>query len=491
MLRTVQRQRVAPARSGGCARQRAATALVAFAGLAVASLAPVAVWPRAALARDDAKVGAITALNRRAIEAYENLDFDEAEKLLRQALVLGESAGLTRQTVHARTCVTLGIVLYGGFKKRDAAKQLFRTALQIAPDIKLSRALANPQIQQIFDEAIQELTSSEGRPSGGAESKDDVQLVHDAARSGLNGQPLSLEAWVTGGSGHELVVVNYRAAGAPEYAELKMERRPGGRFEGAIPASAMAGRQLEYFVELRRADGTRLSSRGSSHDPMLVALEGETAAASATSMAGPSVIDQRSSTTGDERRFVFALLAGTGAGWANGNGEVHGDHVTSAGVAWSELGHLAPQIGYFVTPRLMLAVQGRVQLVSGASSYAGGVEACPPTGTCAAAKAAFAGFAKAAWFTSAPTQRVRPYVAFSLGGGTIRYVSKVNGDPQLCGNAPCKDTVGAGPLLGGPGAGVSYRVADAVRLVLGVELLAAAPNFTFDLDVNAGVSFQL
>jgi hypothetical protein len=489
MTRTVRRQRVAPALSGGGARQRAAVTLVAFAGLAFAGLAPVALWPRAAMARDDAKVGAITGLNRRAIEAYENLDFDEAERLLRQALALGESAGLTRQTVHARTCVTLGIVLYGGFKKRDAAKQLFRTALQIAPDIKLSRGLANPQIQQIFDEAIQELASNELHPPGGGESTDDVQLVHDAARSGMHGQPLSLEAWVTGGSGREQVVVSYRATGAPGYSEVKMERRPGGRFEGAIPASAMVTRQLEYFLEVRRADGTRVSSRGSYQDPMLVALAGEAGADSGTS--GPTVLDQKSSTTSDERRFVFALLAGTGAGWADGTGEVHGDHVSTAGVAWSELGHLAPEIGYFVTPRLMLAVQGRLQLVSGASSYMAGVQSCPPTGTCAAARGAFAGFAKAAWFPSAPTQRLRPYVAFSVGAGTIRYVSKVNSDPQLCGNASCKDTIGAGPLLGGPGGGLSYRVANAVNLVLGIELLAAAPTFTFDVDLNAGVAFQL
>ena len=36
---------------------------------------------------------------------------------------------------------------------------------------------------------------------------------------------------------------------------------------------------------------------------------------------------------------------------------------------WARVAHLAPQIGYFVTPNLMIGVQGRFQLVTGAKDY--------------------------------------------------------------------------------------------------------------------------
>ena len=109
-------------------------------------------------------VGAITLLNRKAIEAYQELNFDEAQRLLRQALDLGEARGLSQHPIRARTCVNLGMVLVGGFKDREQAIKLFHQALQISPEIRLSRAMANPQIQEVFDEAVRRL-ASEPAPS--------------------------------------------------------------------------------------------------------------------------------------------------------------------------------------------------------------------------------------------------------------------------------------------------------------------------------------
>ena len=59
----------------------------------------------------------------------------------------------------ARTYINLGIVLVGGYKDREQAIKMFREGLQISPEIRLSRALANPQIQEVFDEAVRRLSS--------------------------------------------------------------------------------------------------------------------------------------------------------------------------------------------------------------------------------------------------------------------------------------------------------------------------------------------
>jgi hypothetical protein len=56
-------------------------------------------------------------------------------------------------------------------------------------------------------------------------------------------------------------------------------------------------------------------------------------------------------------------------------------------------------------------------------------------------------------------------------------------------NQQCKDSVVAGPLLAQVGGGISYKLADNVALVLAVNSQVAAPKFTLNFDLNAGVGF--
>jgi len=71
--------------------------------------------------RDSAVVGKITLLNRKAVDAYQHLEFETAVRLLNEALELSERSGLTMHPIRARTFVTLGIVTLGGLKQRDQA----------------------------------------------------------------------------------------------------------------------------------------------------------------------------------------------------------------------------------------------------------------------------------------------------------------------------------------------------------------------------------
>jgi hypothetical protein len=51
---------------------------------------------------------------------------------------------------------------------------------------------------------------------------------------------------------------------------------------------------------------------------------------------------------------------GGGVGWATGNGEVNSTNVVEpAGFAPSKLLHFSPEIGYFLSPELLLSVQFR------------------------------------------------------------------------------------------------------------------------------------
>ena len=434
--------------------------------------------------RDSATVGKITLLNRKAVDAYQHLEFETAVKLLNEALDVSERAGLTLHPIRARTFVTLGIVTLGGFKQRDQAIKYFHKALQIQPEVRLSAGLANPEIQAAFDEAIASLangTSDELPP--------EKALVHEPVHVGQVGRPVPITVLPDKDLGASALVLRYRAATASAFTDLPLQQGPSGAFEAAIPASATTGQQVVYFLEARRADGSVIVRRGSAADPMVVALVEETKPAVATT-GQPAPAKKASS------QFYFALLGGTGVGTVSGTGEETQNSVTSSGIAWTRAGQLAPEVGYFVTPRLRLGVQARLQLVTGATPYHvpnPALGECGSDNICSSSTGAFAGLLKATWLLVEPESAFQPYVSLAAGAGNIRHVAKVSSPPTCgsSGNEACMDTVAAGLGLFGPGVGFQYRVSDVVGLVVEIDGLVGAPHFTANADLNVGVAFQL
>jgi hypothetical protein len=462
---------------GGGAR-RGGRWLIAFALAAM-------LLPRPARAedRDSATVGKITLLNRKAVDAYQHLEFETAVKLLNEALEVSERAGLTLHPIRARTFVTLGIVTLGGYKQRDQAIKYFHKALQIQPEVRLSAGLANPEIQAAFDEAIVSLANG-----ASDELPPDKALVHEPVHVGQVGRPVPIRVLPDKDLGASVIVLRYRAATAAAFADLPLQKGPSGAFEAAIPASATTGQQVVYFIEARRADGSVIVRRGAAADPMVVALV--EAAKPAVAVTAPLARSARAS-----RRFYFALLGGTGVGTGSGTGEETRNSVVSSGIAWTRTGQLAPEIGYFLTPRFRLGVQARLQLVSGATPYHVPNAApgeCGSDNVCAPYKGAFAGLLKATWLLVAPESAFQAYVSLAAGFGNIRHVMKVS-SPPTCGSSgaeACLDTVAAGPALFGPGIGFQYRVSDGIGLVAEIDGLVGAPHFTANADLNVGVAFQ-
>jgi hypothetical protein len=436
--------------------------------------------------RDSATVGKITLLNRKAVDAYQHLEFETAVRLLNEALEVSERAGLTLHPIRARTYVTLGIVTLGGFKQRAEAIKYFRKALQIQPEVRLSPGLANPEIQAAFDEAIAGLGNG-----GSDELPPEKALVHEPVRVGQLGHAVPITVVPDKDLSASTIVLRYRPVTAPAFIDLPLQKDASGTFVGAIPSSATGEQQAVYFLEARRPDGSVIVRRGSAADPFVVALveASKPVAAVATPAEPPVAVAPKS--------FYFALLGGSGVGTASGTGEETRNSVTSSGVGWTRGGQLAPEIGYFVTPQLRLGVQVRLQLVTGATEFPLPSNAMPgECGTdhvCSPSKGAFAGLAKAAWSFLDPQGSFQPYVSLAAGGGYVRHVATVS-LPPVCGatrDQTCMDTVASGPVLFGPGVGLQYRLGDAVGVVAELNSLVGVPKLMVDLDLNVGVAFQL
>ena len=119
--------------------------------------------PRPAQAEEAEAIAKIKDLNKKAVDAYENLELEEARKFLMQALEISAAEGLNRHAVKATTHLNLGVVLVGGLKQRDTGIKQFRRALEIDPNLKVPKRLSNPEIQSAFDAA----TKGGGEPGDG------------------------------------------------------------------------------------------------------------------------------------------------------------------------------------------------------------------------------------------------------------------------------------------------------------------------------------
>jgi hypothetical protein len=488
-----------------------AGALIVLGSIAPLPLAPFGARPaRAALAEENAAIGKIALLNREAIEEYRKLNFDEAQRLLDQALDLAANAGLTQHPIRARTYVTLGVVSAGGLKRRDVAVRLFRKALQIQPEVMLSPELATPDVQAAFDEAVRGLSNEpkvERLPS--------ELLVHEPVTAGTRGDPITIAVTPDEGLHSERVMLAYRAAGASAFSKIKMQKQSDGVFEAIIPAPATAGSQIAYYIEARDLDDKLVAARGSPIAPMVIALaprppgatpamvdsaaegaptDGTAASAPPVGATVAAVSRAPAAPARAQPRLLVALLAGSGGGWSSGTAETSGYPLGGTKLGWSTLGQIVPQVGYLVSPRFMVSAWGRFQLVRGAGDYhtpAGSMQ-CGGDGTCTVARGAFAGFVSATWFSAADDDAFRPFLSLSVGGGQIRHVVHVTSGNGDCGadrqQATCADTAALGPVLAGPGIGFHVRLARAVRLILAVQsIFGAPPHFAADIDADLGI----
>lgn len=133
--------------------------------VALVSLLTIAAPGIAVAADEAAAVNKVTNLNRKALEAYSKQDYDTARALLKEALEVCASAGLDKHAIRARTHIHFGVVAIVGFKQREVGLKQFRKALDVQPDIKLTKQLSTPELQDAFEEAV---LAGEGGGGGGA-----------------------------------------------------------------------------------------------------------------------------------------------------------------------------------------------------------------------------------------------------------------------------------------------------------------------------------
>jgi hypothetical protein len=428
---------------------------------------------------DPVAVEKVTKLNKKAVDEYQNLNFEKSRDALKAALDICSQTGLENHPVTARTYIHLGIVTFTGFKQRDEAVKQFRKALEIQAEIKLDKILATPEVQEVFDEALAAHKEA-SKPPPTAKPGEGVE--HTPVGQAQPAQGITIKATVDPGLGAKKVVLSYSADGADEFAETPMKEEPPGSgfYAAEIPASATMGAAVVYYIEALGDGDKVLASKGSQDKTLRITMIG-------AKKKPPPPPEE----TDDGASLYFALSVGGGVGWASGKGEVNAmDVVDPPGFAPSKLMHFAPEIGYFLSPELLLSVQLRFQLISGATEFRSSSPTECGDGICSPGTYAFAGFARISYLFGEGD--FRTYVSGNLGAGTIRHVAEFQSQDNCGPNGDqiCIDTVPSGPIFVGPGAGVFYNLSPGFAVTLGTNALLGFTKFTFHVDLNLGLALS-
>jgi hypothetical protein len=402
---------------------------------------------------------------------------------VRAALEICAQSGLENHPVTARTYIHLGIVTFTGFKQREEAVDQFRKALKIQADIKLDKILATPEVQEVFDEALAAQKADSKPPPPDLKPGEGVEHT-PVARSPQN-QTIVIKATVDPSLGAKKVLLSFSADGADDFVEREMKEDPPGSgfYAAEIPASATQGAFVNYYIEAYGDNDKLLGSKGTDQRTLKIAMTGP----GGQPLGKPKTPKEPEEVEGPS--LYFGLGLGAGVGWATGNGEVNSTNVVQPpGFAPSSLMHFSPEVGYFLSPDLLLSVQLRYQLISGANEFHSTNPMECGDGVCSPGTYAIAGLAKISYLFGEGD--FRTYVSGVGGLGTIRHVAEFQSQ-QNCGpngDQTCLDTVPSGPVFVGAGAGVLYNLSPAFALTLGTNALLGFTKFTFHVDLNAGVA---
>jgi len=442
--------------------------------------------------------GDVTAKIKTAMEAYDSFDYDGAKKQLTAAIATAKKSKLDKDPVLAKAYLDLGIVAFA-VPDEAAAKAAFVDACKIEPKIQIEVAYKSPELAKLLEIARSEAGSGGGAgnapitdtgPSldlggGGADCGSVKGLEHTIIDTAKAGAPQPIEVMLGADVKASKVSVMYRKEGSTDFTEVKLNKQGDCKYVGAIPASAMKGSLVHYYVAAFNDGAKPVASKGSSGSPNIIEISGVAAKGGGDDEdpiggkkpsgggGGGGSEDISSGVTvtpkGPQKVYI-AAIAGSGLGYLTGTTEGM-NTVKNAGLGRS-LVVLVAELGYFVNPQLSIGAAFRMGLpidanVDGHATGAPG------------------GLLRIRYAVSPSGEGLR--VMGQVGAGYLRNTLKLDSTMTTGGDT---DIVAQGPLLVGGGVGYMKRLGNTVAFVADLDVLAgiAVVNKVGLSPMNSGVS---
>jgi hypothetical protein len=321
-------------------------------------------------------------------------------------------------------------------------------------------------------------------------------LQHTIIDTAPGGAPLPIEALVGADLTPVKVSLMYRVVGATDFTEVKLAKEGDCRYTGAIPAGAMKGALIHYYVAALDGNNKPIAAKGSSGSPNILELtapvkpvkkvvakngdnEDPINGTKVTKPETPSGGEVSGGVVagGKPPKVMITVAAGTGFGYVSGSTE--GGNMVQQCCVGNSYVVLTPELAYQVNAKVQVGLAARIGLPIGAN-----VNALDSDGHS----------------TVAPGVLVRVRYALAPSGEGIRVMGQLGGGVmrntiKLTTNTPGMDTdiVAQGPLLIGAGIGYFKRLGGRVAFVADVSGLAgiAVVDKLGTTKVNSGVGADL
>jgi hypothetical protein len=495
--------------------------------------------------------------NNDALAAFQAGDLPKARKLLASSIAVGKRAGLEDDTVMASTHLDLGAVFLAQ-NDREAALRQLGLALSIDPSVQPAPDIASSALNKALTAARSQLKRGRGPAATAvaarekaeksersdkeeapapkvitgpavvltappaAKEKESPRPVASSKRKRATAeeepdlpatvpQPvycpvpdeappesdISLACVPRPGVDVAKMVLFYRSAGSETFNAVDMTRSPKGWYRGVVPANAVVGKSLQYYVEAQSPRPGSSTNNGQADSPNLVLIRdgaspirtGSLALAHKRSAADleeedPLARAEREQAVHEEsggdvhRRRPGAIFAGaslgSGMGWHPERPlEFRTTDKVAAGFSPASLVQISPEIGYQLDDRWAFSLQTRHQMI-------------PETGSGddkpgAPAHGAFAVFARVYRFIG--LKNGQPFITASVGvGDGFRLV--VPPHPEMGVNR--NDSIQGGPFVVGPGAGYLYQFNRYFGWIAEARVLAGLPKSAVLAEISTG-----
>ncbi len=502
---------------------------------------------------DQGAAAHLARLNKKAQGQIQSRQFEAAKDTLLEALVLAKDSGLAESPLMVRTYVELAGLYLSAEKNRDKAAHQLALALKVDPDFTLPTDLETPALRSAYLLARREAgvtsspaskpTAKPSEPAPPVEPADHEQKETPApaaasepatvTKRGRGGHKVTVTVADPDPPAHvpaalfcplpfeippdedmvvrcltekqqkkSTAVLYYRPEGAAseEFVRVPMNRSPKGWMQATIPADAISGKSLSYYIEARvpsKDGGTQILNLARPESPnSFLIKEG---ADSSFNPDRENILDTLNVTMADEddsfryhRRgpgaIWFSLAAGTGGAYHGSEAVDTGDTYqgssapvhASAGFTGATLGQAELEIGYQWTKRWSVSAMARYQYAPPDSSGY--------TGT-AIRTWALAGYLRARYaFLTAGNFQVHGSVG--AGGGTnfLVVVSKqcdANNRTAAC-NLTHSDTLHGGAFGILLGLGASYHLSRNLAVFLDINEIGTLPKLMALTEINLG-----
>ena len=406
----------------------------------------------------------IVARTRQAMASYDAMDYEAARRLLNQALAIAKRAKLDRDPVVARVYLDLGIAQLAA-SDPEAAKVAFLSAAQIDPKITIDPAYKSAELVRMLDDA--RAVAGDGGEPASDECRSIRGIQHAPVEGARRGVAQPIEVLIGGDVSPARVVAMYRPEGAIDFTEIRLVRQGGCRYTGTIPAAAMHGALVHYYIAAYDANNKVLTAKGSSGSPNVLELGGGAPRHDADDPAGGASDTSREHSKRDaesglvetsdqlalrpSHRFALAMSFGAGLGYVSGKTE--GDNVVQQCCLGTNPFVLASELRYYLSPRVSLGAVARFGFPLTANIM--GHSSVAP-----------AGLLRLGYAFSDTGRGL--HLSAEAGFGILRNTIKLSAqDPNMD-----TDIVAQGPLLLGAGIGYTFRLSDSFAFLVDLDAIA-------------------